>query len=294
MQMNQEARVIVQTSNTKLFHLVQNNRNLLFEDNLRLCYLDSARIYFICIKEFCQNIFPSTPWVVLESPKGVSLLFPHIESGLNGIFIPHGPECQNWMNALQQIVQIIPFANAIAIPQFKVTIQTHAKDVDTNPLENNTQAAGYIKAGGEALKEGLTWIGEKVAAGVQAGGQYINSKVDKQEDVKVSDDTKIKYVAAKTTLSQTFDVAGDYLKQLFKPVAEKGAEFKKDLNEKIDKSENKTLKDGREITVATWDALGTALTGLGTALSQVGDQVSTNTKQIVEKKYGQDVKNTFL
>lgn len=62
-------------------------------------------------------------------------------------------------------------------------------------------------------------------------------------------------------------MAGDYLKQLFKPVAEKGAELKKDLNEKIDKSENKTLKDGREITVATWDALGTALTGLGTALS---------------------------
>lgn len=46
-------------------------------------------------------------------------------------------------------------------------------------MENNTVAAGYIKAGGEALKEGLTWIGEKVAAGVQAGGQYINSKVDK-------------------------------------------------------------------------------------------------------------------
>lgn len=62
---------------------------------------------------------------------------------------------------------------------------------------------------------------------------------------------------------------------MFKPVAEKGAELKKDLNEKIDKSDNKSiayiysidLKDGREITVATWDALGTALTGLGTALS---------------------------
>ena len=36
-------------------------------------------------------------------------------------------------------------------------------------------------------------------------------------------------------------MAGDYLKQLFKPVAEKGAELKKDLNEKIDKSENKSI-----------------------------------------------------
>lgn len=46
------------------------------------------------------------------------------------------------------------------------------------------------------------------------------------------------------------------------------------------------LKDGREITVATWDALGNALSGLGKALSTVGDEVGTNTRVIVEKRYG--------
>lgn len=33
----------------------------------------------------------------------------------------------------------------------------------------------------------------------------------------------------------------------------------------------KGLKEGREIVVASWDAMGTALTGLGTALSKIGD-----------------------
>jgi hypothetical protein len=31
------------------------------------------------------------------------------------------------------------------------------------------------------------------------------------------------------------------------------------------------LKEGREIFVASWDAMGTALTGLGSALSKIGD-----------------------
>lgn len=33
----------------------------------------------------------------------------------------------------------------------------------------------------------------------------------------------------------------------------------------------KGLKESREIVVASWDAMGTALTGLGSALSKIGD-----------------------
>lgn len=65
------------------------------------------------------------------------------------------------------------------IPQFKQSILLHCKDLDINPLENNTVAVGYIKSGGEALKEGFQWLGDKIAAGVAAGGQYLNSKVEK-------------------------------------------------------------------------------------------------------------------
>lgn len=40
--------------------------------------------------------------------------------------------------------------------------------------------------------------------------------------------------------------------------------------------------------MASWDAMGTALTGLGSALSKIGDQIGSDTRVIVEKKYGQD------
>lgn len=37
------------------------------------------------------------------------------------------------------------------IPQFKQSILLHCKDLDINPLENNTVAVGYIKSGGEYM-----------------------------------------------------------------------------------------------------------------------------------------------
>lgn len=44
--------------------------------------------------------------------------------------------------------------------------------------------------------------------------------------MQVSAETKMKYAGAKATLSQTVDVTGAYLKQLFKPVGEKAKELK--------------------------------------------------------------------
>lgn len=46
--------------------------------------------------------------------------------------------------------------------------------------------------------------------------------------------------------------------------------------------------------MATWDAAGSALSGLGGALSLVGDSIGSNTRKVVEKKYGEDVTNTFM
>ena len=57
---------------------------------------------------------------------------------------------------------------------------------------------------------------------------------------------------------------------------------------------NLVLKQGKHLTAATWDAAGTALSGLGTALCQVGSSIGQGTKTIVQKKYGNDVATTYL
>jgi hypothetical protein len=69
-----------------------------------------------------------------------------------------------------------------------------------------------------------------MATGIEKGGTYISSKVDKQEKVAVSTDTKVKYQTAKATASYTVDVTSAFLKDLFKPVVEKTIELKKDVN----------------------------------------------------------------
>jgi hypothetical protein len=57
---------------------------------LKLAWLNDQRIYFVNIEAFCQTVFPDTPWVIVETQKGINLLFPHIDAGLNGIFLAHG------------------------------------------------------------------------------------------------------------------------------------------------------------------------------------------------------------
>ena len=77
-----------------------------------------------------------------------------------------------------------------------------------------------------------------MASGINAGGQYIQSKIDKNENVQVSVETKEKFARTKTTLNETMDVTSNFLKQIFTPVAEKASELHKDLNTKIDSSDN--------------------------------------------------------
>lgn len=62
------------------------------------------------------------------------------------------------------------------------------------------------------MKEGFTWLGEKIAKGVAVGGEYISSKVEKKEEVEVKPETKVKVETAKSKFSETVDVTGAYLK----------------------------------------------------------------------------------
>ena len=80
-----------------------------------------------------------------------------------------------------------------------------------------------------------------MAKGISMGGEYIGSKIDKQEQVQVSQETKSKLTKTKETVSSTFEVTTDFLKQLLKPVADKASELKKDLNDHIDKSNNESI-----------------------------------------------------
>lgn len=89
-------------------------------------------------------------------------------------------------------------------------------------------------------------------------------------------------------------VTTGFLSQLVSPIIQKSNQIIEEKSKQIDEGENQTLKKAKVITKATGEALSEAFSGLILGAKQVGSALSTNTRQIVEKKYGDDVSNTFL
>jgi len=66
------------------------------------------------------------------------------------------------------------------------------------------------------------------------------------------------------------------------------------MNEKIDQGNNETLKKIKKVGNATIDATSEAFSGLTTGAKEIGKTIGDNTRTIVEKKYGDDITNTFV
>lgn len=73
------ALVLVEIPGCSLYRLINNNRSKLTSGVLKLAQLQETKSYFISIEKFCQNIVEGTPFVRVDSDKGTSLLFPHID-----------------------------------------------------------------------------------------------------------------------------------------------------------------------------------------------------------------------
>lgn len=80
-------------------------------------------------------------------------------------------------------------------------------------------------------------------------------------------ETKVKYEVAKQTASQTVTVAGTFLSQLFKPVAEKAKEIQKDMNKKIDESDNKSKIFNINVRFKGWEVSGYSYLGFSWSCS---------------------------
>lgn len=162
-------------------------------------------------------------------------------------------------------------------------------------LVDDSAALYYIQKGGSLMKQGFSWLGGMMATGVNKSGQYIQSKINSNpKEKKVSDSTKSTFEQIKANTNQSIKVAGGIITQLVTPIAKFGNQVIEDVSKKIDNSNSDTLKSLKQVTKTTSNAMSEAFSGLSKGVKDVGNAMSTNTRGIVEKKYGQDVSNTFL
>lgn len=101
-----------------------------------------------------------------------------------------------------------------------------------------------------------------MSAGINKGGQWLDGKIDKKGDKKVSDDTKQKFSDIKSKTKSSMKVAGYYLDKVFTPVADYTNKTINDISTSIDQGNNDTLKKIKEVTTVTGQSVNTAFTGL--------------------------------
>jgi hypothetical protein len=225
-----------------------------------------------------------------------SYVFPHIESGYNAISIDFDEAVITQLEII--LANIGTFIPKEALPfqdeALRNSLARHCINLFEVPLIDDDATLHYIKKGGSLLKEGFTWIGKVTASGVNKAGEYIGSKITTTNKVEVSSETKDKFNKIKDTTKSTLKVTGEFFGAVLTPMVAATEKFVNTMNDKIDQGNNETLKKIKKVGNATLDATTEAFSGLTTGAKEIGKTIGDNTRTIVEKKYGDDITNTFV
>jgi len=104
----------------------------------------------------------------------------------------------------------------------------------------------------------------------------------------MSQTAESKWTEFKEGTEKLFKVSSEYISVVLDPVMAKGKEVVGNISEKIDSSDNEKVKYLKEIGSTTVEAVRHAFNGAVSAASEVGTSVTKTTKDIWEKKYGDD------
>jgi len=110
----------------------------------------------------------------------------------------------NLLTILRTTGTLLDRAGAISNDELRTSLQNQCETIFTVPLVEDSKALYYISRGGNLLKTGFSWLGGKMADGVNATGSWMNSKISPgQEPVEVSQESKEKMNKIKSTTKST-------------------------------------------------------------------------------------------
>ncbi|KAL4496102.1 hypothetical protein ABPG72_015524 [Tetrahymena utriculariae] len=296
MEQQHEVKILTEIKNVSWFRLVDNSKQLLSKGVFKICSLSEQNIYYINQDDFYFTIQKQIPFISVQFQTHKTYLFPHIENGFNAICVELDEEVITQLDIILSNVATFLTKDLLDHQDetLRNSINTHCVSIFETPLIDDNQTLHYIKKGGDILKNGFVWLGKTAATGVNKAGEYIGSKISSTKKVEVSQETKEKFQKIKDTTTKTVSVSAGFLSAVLEPMVDATSKYVKQINEKIDKGDNETLKKIKKIGGATLDATTEALQGLGKGVCEVGKSIGDNTRNLVEKKYGDDVTNTFL
>ncbi|EGR34519.1 hypothetical protein IMG5_008860 [Ichthyophthirius multifiliis] len=290
-----EGKILQEIKNTTYFRLLNNTRTKINEGTLQICILPDNDLTYLKLDDFYYTLQKQIKCISFQFQNYKTYIFPHTKDGFNALCIFQNElVIQQLEIILQNTVTFIEKVDLhILDEQDKNLINTHCVDIFDNPLMTEDKTIYYIKKGGEVLKDAFQWVGSITSKGVNIAGNYLNEKISKNK-VEVSQETQQKYIQIKNTAQQTFKVTGEFLQSMLNPVVQATNQQLDKINKNIDNSDNQILKKIKNIGSATIDATSNAFDGLSQGASQVGDTLGQNTRNIAEKKLGEETSNTLL
>lgn len=173
-------------------------------------------------------------------------------------------------------------------------ITQHYPSIKTEQIYYPDAVKKAINDTGSFLNKAFTVIGGYVKTGIEKTGGFIEGKVAQGEPTDFSEDTKGKWENLKSSTSNIITVGSEYVGKILNPVVTKAKEYGDDISNKINQSNNKTVKYVKELGVVSGKAVSEAVDGLVKGGTEVTAELGSQSKKIIDKKYGPNIVKTIV
>lgn len=241
-----KAVVLLEVEQVFMHRLLEGEKTLFTSGTCKIAKLDNARsgpVYFINLNSFYYGIHPDIYFLRLVYTDTVAYVFPHFDQGLSALsLLANSPHIHALDEILSNAARLIDYSTAIEREEIKASITKHCPKLETEQIYYPDVIKKGITLSGKALNSAFTALGGLLSAGVSKVGNYLNEKISEGEPTHVKAETKEKWEKLKQGTNNFVQVSTDFAGKLLAPVVEKTKEYTHEIKEKIDKSENNTVK----------------------------------------------------
>ncbi len=137
---------------------------------------------------------------------------------------------------------MVSYEEYITVEEQKNKLEEHWPDLSIGePVYAADRVTVTINSGGKILEKGFIKTGEILKGGVQKAATYLESKIENKSKVDIGKAKSI-FEKVKSGAGKAFEVSCKVVSAVVDPAINKVKQLNGKLCEKINRSENKTLK----------------------------------------------------